>query len=264
MNAPPPAPLECGCVTPKHSVAATAASTADPPSASASAPTAEHRGSSAATAPSWVCTCVAWLVRSGGAGTEPSASPRLGARSADDATRPTTASASTAFSATLVCTHRVARSLSARAGVSHARNRAKNPPSYASSRARVRPPGNGVVSVRGRRRRGRGAVSDQRSVTSTSREGETARGAHRRSARRARSSAARRSSRRRGSSSRASCSCPHRTSAPRGMARAGVALSRENHDEARRFFSGFQNRVPEEHSLTRNARVASRARLRFR
>jgi hypothetical protein len=52
-----------------------------------------------------------------------------------------------------------------------------------------------------------------------------ARGAHRRSARRARSSAARRSSRRRGASSRASGSRPHRTSAPRGMARAQRAVS---------------------------------------
>jgi hypothetical protein len=51
MKAPPPTPLEAGLTTPRQSAEATAASTALPPSRSASRPILEHRQSSAATAP---------------------------------------------------------------------------------------------------------------------------------------------------------------------------------------------------------------------
>lgn len=51
MKAPPPTPLDAGLTTPRQSDAATAASTALPPSRSASRPILEHRPSSAATAP---------------------------------------------------------------------------------------------------------------------------------------------------------------------------------------------------------------------
>lgn len=51
MKAPPPIPLDTGCTTPRHSAAATAASTAWPPARSAATPISEHRPSSAATTP---------------------------------------------------------------------------------------------------------------------------------------------------------------------------------------------------------------------
>lgn len=50
-KAPPPMPLDAGLTTPRHSAAATAASTAFPPSRRRSLPILEHRPSSAATAP---------------------------------------------------------------------------------------------------------------------------------------------------------------------------------------------------------------------
>ena len=116
INAPPPAPLECGCVTPKHSAAAAGGVHRRPAvreriRADGGAPRLVRRHGPE------LGLHVRRSARAsrGDRAVAVSQAPG-GARHADGATRPTRASASTAFSATLVWAHRAARSLSARHG----------------------------------------------------------------------------------------------------------------------------------------------------
>ncbi|KAG0526091.1 hypothetical protein BDA96_06G115300 [Sorghum bicolor] len=76
MKAPPPTPLDAGLTTPRQSAEATAASTALPPSRSASRPILEHRQSSAATAP---CGDVTTSLRPAAAGAAVAAAPAAAA-----------------------------------------------------------------------------------------------------------------------------------------------------------------------------------------
>ena len=133
MNAPPPMPLECGCVTPRHSAVATAASTACPPSSRTCAPIALHRGSSAATAPSVVDTCSSAVDRGACWG-------ELGAVSLGEDATAMIVTRRMRLRTTEAATTCTARDPSARRSPRHSLIRRRMPPSRAAISARTRPP----------------------------------------------------------------------------------------------------------------------------
>ena len=134
MNAPPPTPLECGWVTPRHSAVAIEASTAWPPSSSTAAPIALHRASSAATAPNVVDTCSSAADRGAALGGEVS-EPDLG----EEATAMIATKRMT-FTTTEAAKTWTARDPSPRRSPRHSRIRRRMLPSRAAISARTRPP----------------------------------------------------------------------------------------------------------------------------